>query len=247
MKDWKKVYHKVLKEATSGLARRYYRFRYAHYYGGIYTADAWGCFLGCVYCWARPVPASRCTFYEPDEVVRRLSRRPQVRLSFGEPTLYKEHLLAVLDQLQDVDLFILETNGLLLDEDYIQALENYAHFVHVRMSLKGVDRQTAIENTSFDVFEDQMATVERLSQSRLSFHLALLDVYSGEEVQQLISRLKEIGMNRGTGVKVDSCSLPQIEFERFVYYKHLDRRLRSWSRCPTLDKTQVRLNDKDSY
>ena len=34
-----------------GDKRRYYRFRFAKFYGGIITADALGCNLLCAYCW----------------------------------------------------------------------------------------------------------------------------------------------------------------------------------------------------
>jgi uncharacterized Fe-S cluster-containing radical SAM superfamily protein len=58
-----------------GDKRRYYRFRYAKFYGGIVTADAIGCNLLCAYCWnySRNLnPAKAGTFYSPSEVAGKL-------------------------------------------------------------------------------------------------------------------------------------------------------------------------------
>jgi hypothetical protein len=75
---------------------------------------------------------------------RRQGRKRQVsklRISGGEPTLGKEHLLSVLDCVAVRRgrgfTFILETNGIPLgyDPDYAQALAKYRD-IHVRVSLK---------------------------------------------------------------------------------------------------------------
>lgn len=54
-----------------GNARRYYRFRYALYYGGIVTADAVGCNLLCAYCWnyfknENPENAKYLGYFQPE-------------------------------------------------------------------------------------------------------------------------------------------------------------------------------------
>ena len=59
-----------------GLARKYYRFRPAKYYGGIATADIVGCPFLCAYCWnygrnLHP-EMSRDRYYSPQEVANRL-------------------------------------------------------------------------------------------------------------------------------------------------------------------------------
>jgi uncharacterized Fe-S cluster-containing radical SAM superfamily protein len=37
---------------SRGRLRKYYRFRWAGYYGGIATADCVGCCLRCLSCWS---------------------------------------------------------------------------------------------------------------------------------------------------------------------------------------------------
>jgi uncharacterized Fe-S cluster-containing radical SAM superfamily protein len=61
-----------------------------------------------------------------------------VRISGGEPTLAKEHLLKVLDLISRDFQFILETSGILFgyDDDYARALSKYSN-VYVRVSFKG--------------------------------------------------------------------------------------------------------------
>ena len=78
--------------------RKYYRFRYSRYYGGIVTADTIGCNLLCAYCWnyfRNLHPEKRGKFYAPDEVAKNLSkisRKRNVslfRISGAEPVLGK--------------------------------------------------------------------------------------------------------------------------------------------------------------
>ncbi|KUK23790.1 MAG: Radical SAM domain protein, partial [Thermotoga sp. 47_83] len=59
----------------NGEKRKYYRFRYSLYYGGIVTADTVGCEFLCAYCWnyfrnLRPKRAG--DFLSPEEVAERL-------------------------------------------------------------------------------------------------------------------------------------------------------------------------------
>ena len=63
-----------------GDKRRYHRFRFAKFYGGIVTADAVGCNLLCAYCWnySRNLNHTNAgDFYSPIEVVK--SFRPFLR------------------------------------------------------------------------------------------------------------------------------------------------------------------------
>ncbi|MFQ6001277.1 MAG: molybdenum cofactor biosynthesis protein MoaA, partial [Anaerolineae bacterium] len=62
----------------------------------------------------------------------------KLRISGGEPTLGKEHLLALLELVEGTDyLFIQETNGVLIgsNADYAHQLARYTK-IHVRVSLK---------------------------------------------------------------------------------------------------------------
>ncbi|MEM2704587.1 MAG: radical SAM protein [Candidatus Bathyarchaeia archaeon] len=141
----------VTRVSNEGLERKYYRFRRARWYGGIVTADCVGCGLICKFCWvsdkALHHPAATGTFYSAEKVAEKIqqiaqkSGLRQLRLSGGEPTLGKEHLLKLLELLSGKGCtFILETNGIPLacDEDYVSQLSRH-NFIHVRISLKGCD------------------------------------------------------------------------------------------------------------
>lgn len=63
----------------------------------------------------------------------------QVRISGNEPTMGKNHLLPVLEKMDESRLkFILETNGILLgnDPEYVESLKKFDD-LYVGVSLKG--------------------------------------------------------------------------------------------------------------
>jgi uncharacterized Fe-S cluster-containing radical SAM superfamily protein len=100
----------------------------------------------CVFCWSkkpRKNPEKSGCFYTSQRVAAKLisiahqNRYSQVRVTGNEPTLCKDHLLKILNQIPTNLLFILETNGILIDEDYAKSLEAFPN-IHVRVSLMGV-------------------------------------------------------------------------------------------------------------
>lgn len=103
--------------------------------------------MRCLFCWvdfSRDFPEEYGHFYSPEEVFSHLIKSARksgvsrLRISGGEPTLCREHLLTLLDLVEEADyLFILETNGIPLgqDGDYARQLARYPN-VHVRVSLK---------------------------------------------------------------------------------------------------------------
>src|SRR4030067_84963 len=108
------------------IRRRYFRFRPSRFYGGISTGDCVGCCLRCAFCWSwRQVerPTKFGELHAPEEVASRLisgattSSFRQVRISGGEPTVGREHLLTVLEVVPERDKFVLENNGILLGAD----------------------------------------------------------------------------------------------------------------------------------
>jgi len=88
--------------------RKYYRFRYTRYYGGIVTADTVGCNLLCAYCWnyfKNLRPEKHGTFYSPEDVAENLLKIARTkscylfRISGAEPILSRdsaEHLAGVM-------------------------------------------------------------------------------------------------------------------------------------------------------
>jgi len=151
----------VLREGPEGWERKYTDFYSVPVYGGIATGYAAGCCLRCSYCWSnwsRDFPDKLGQFYSPKQVVSNLLEAAQrgilyseywreriheinkLRLSGCEPTLGKEHLLAVLKLVEEskYPLFILETNGILLghERDYIKKLADFKEKLYVRVSMK---------------------------------------------------------------------------------------------------------------
>lgn len=67
----KKIENLVMKDGE----RKYYRFRYSLYYGGIVTADSVGCNLLCAYCWNyfKNMRLEKVgDFFSPEEVAEKL-------------------------------------------------------------------------------------------------------------------------------------------------------------------------------
>ena len=93
--------------------RKYYRFRFARYYGGIVTADAVGCCFLCAYCWnyfRNLKPDKIGKFYSAKEVAERLisistkKKCKRIRISGAEPILGKEsfnHLIELISILKE--------------------------------------------------------------------------------------------------------------------------------------------------
>ncbi|RLG38205.1 radical SAM protein [Candidatus Alkanophaga liquidiphilum] len=191
-----------------GNKRKYTDFYVVGVYGGIATGYAVGCCLRCVFCWVglgREFPERFGKFYSPEEAFKRLdevARRRKVRklrISGAEPTLCRRHLLELLELVErsPYELFILETNGILLaDQSYVAELSRFEK-VHVRVSLKAgtpgaFSRKTGAVEAAFELpFE----AIRNLIRHGLSFHVAVMSdprIMSGEERTSLLRKLKNI-------------------------------------------------------
>jgi uncharacterized Fe-S cluster-containing radical SAM superfamily protein len=99
----------VTQEGLHEQEKKYYRIRPARWYGGIVTADCVDCGLLCKFCWVQDNvmfhPADIGRFYSPTKIAEHLVTLAQkyklnlLRVSGGEPTLGKQHLLQLLDAL----------------------------------------------------------------------------------------------------------------------------------------------------
>ena len=212
----------INKIVSEGERRKYYRFRYAPYYGGIATADCVGCNLRCVYCWAWRIisnPKKYGKFYSPSEVVEKLLKIAReegvkrVRISGNEPTLNKEHLLKVLDSIPNKISFILETNGVLIgyDEKYAGELKKFKN-LHVRVSLKGSSKEefSKFTGASPEWFEFQLKALKNLVKNGVECHAAVIEI--AEDISSLRERVEKIGT--------------WLEVEPLIRYQHVVRRLR---------------------
>jgi uncharacterized Fe-S cluster-containing radical SAM superfamily protein len=151
----------VTRKGPEGVERKYTNFYSVPVYRGIATGYAVGCCLRCIYCWSdwsRDFPDKLGKFYSPKEVALKLFKAAEegivyspywrkiipkvnkLRLSGCEPTIGKEHLLAVLNFVKEskYPLFILETNGIILgsDKDYVKKLAEFKDKLYVRVSFK---------------------------------------------------------------------------------------------------------------
>jgi uncharacterized Fe-S cluster-containing radical SAM superfamily protein len=191
-------------------ARKYTDFYAVGVYRGIATGYTVGCCLRCYYCWvdwSRDFPEKYGKLYTPREVCERLekvargARVRKARISGGEPTLCKRHLLVVLEHVEkseDIELFILETNGILLgaDSEYAHKLAAFEK-VHIRVSLKAGNAEGFSERTGArgEEFELPFACIENLLAAGASFHVAAMTdprVMPREERRELLARLSKI-------------------------------------------------------
>ncbi|MCD6357958.1 MAG: molybdenum cofactor biosynthesis protein MoaA [Thermoprotei archaeon] len=213
-----------------GLSRKYYRFRGGRWYGGIATADCVGCNLRCVFCWgsyARDKPHRVGRFYPPEEVFKRLTRIAErrgyryLRVSGNEPTLCREHLLALLELVESTDYtFILETNGVLIgyDRSYARDLSRYSN-LHVRVSIKGASPTefASLTGAKPEAFELQLRALENLLDYGVSTHPAVMMSFSSpEDIRELESRLAEI----------DAKLVDELEEEYVFLYPHVIEQLK---------------------
>jgi uncharacterized Fe-S cluster-containing radical SAM superfamily protein len=206
-----KVKRAVTRSGLNGLEeRRYYRFRGGRWYGGIATGDVVGCNLRCGFCWSWREASHRMvegSFYKPEEVFRRLTSIADahgygyVRLSGGEPTISRKHVLKLLEVFEGTRYtFILETNGILIgvDNTYAEELASYRNLI-VRVSLKGTSREEfqmlTLAEPSF--FEYQLKALKNLVDAGLEpgkqvYPAVMLSFSSSENYEGLKVRLAEI-------------------------------------------------------
>ena len=191
-----------------GDARKYTKFYCVGVYGGISTGYTVGCDLRCIFCWvewSRDFPEQHGNFYTPRQVFERLvfnarkKRISKLRISGGEPTLCKDHLLKILDLINTTNYsFILETNGILFgqDKEYVQSLSKYKN-VYIRLCLKAGTPEGFQKRTGAlgDFFELPYTGIENLMEAKLKFHVACMNdpvLMSREENQAMLKKLKEL-------------------------------------------------------
>ena len=221
---------KIAKDVSKGRNRKYYRFRAAPYYGGIATADCVGCCLTCMFCWSwNIVIRSKVVgkFYSPEFVadklvkISRKNKFNQMRISGNEPTLNREHLLAVLEAMPSHYRFILETNGILLghDRNYCQDLARFPN-LRVRVSLKGCNSSEFEHLTGMDgnAFHLQLKALKNLQEESISCHPAVMGCFSSAESMKSLSKKLE---------SIDR-TFRFFENEQLIMYPAVEERLRKF-------------------
>lgn len=223
----------VTRMGPEGQERKYYRVRPARWYGGIVTADCVGCGLLCRFCWVSSVvmnrPGDVGSFYTPKKVAESLTSLAEkcklnlLRISGGEPTIGKQHLLTLLEDLKGKGYrFILETNGIPIacDEDYAESLAKY-DFIHVRVSLKGCNEREFAMLTGADSegFTLQLKALQKLVDAKVSCHPSVMASFSPKKnLQSLLQRIRQIRPSLAE----------EMEIEELILYPHVVRRLHSY-------------------
>lgn len=209
--------------------RKYYRVpRPGRWYGGIATADCCGCNLKCVFCWSnkpRDNPGKVGDYYSPDDVFNKIIRCARdhdyrlLRISGNEPTIAQEHLLKVLSLVDTTKYhFILETNGTLLNEAYVQALARFNN-LHVRVSLKGTnpDEFSMLTGAAPGAFEKIIEGITFLTEYKIDFSCAAMLSFSPDKNVLLFKeRLKGIARSASEN----------LEEEYVFLYPHVVQRLK---------------------
>ncbi|MGQ9624648.1 MAG: radical SAM protein [Candidatus Bathycorpusculaceae bacterium] len=223
----------VTRISSEGQERKYYRIRKARWYGGIITADCVGCGLICKFCWVSDAvmfhPTDVGRFYTSTEVASDLISLAKkcglklLRVSGGEPTIGKRHLLQLLDKLQGTGFrFILETNGILIahDESYAAELSNY-DFIHVRVSLKGCNKQefAMLTGAKPEGFESQLKALQNLMVNGVSSHPSVMASFSSKEsLRRLVQTLGQISTNFADELEVEELILYPRVIEKLKRY-----------------------------
>ena len=221
----------VTRNTGDAQERKYWRFRIDRWYGGIVTADAVGCGLLCKFCWVsdkimmKPAEAGRFYSHETvaDILIEMAGKKGirQVRVSGGEPTIGRDHLLQVLEGLKERGLlFILETNGILIgeDESYARELSKFP-FVHVRVSLKGCSEEefSSLTGARQEGFLLQLKALQNLVKENVKCHVAVMVSFSPENSQQrLVERLRAI----------DPKLVQELEAEELILYPSVRTKVR---------------------
>lgn len=214
---------------VKGSSRKYYRLgRKGMWYGGIATADCLGCSLKCVFCWSnkpRDNPEKMGRFYEPEEVYESLLHCARkegyslMRVSGNEPSLAREHLLSLLAAVDSSQYrFILETNGIHIDQDLARSLSEF-DCLHVRVSLKGAnaDEFHLLTGARGEAFQLQLDALRNLASNGVSCHAAVMSSFSTEKN---LSRLKE------ELHKIHRALPRALEEEGLILYPHVEKRLK---------------------
>ena len=241
----------ICRKSEKGLERKYTAFYATGVYGGIATGYAVGCCLRCYYCWtewSRDFPEIYGEYHSPREAFKNLDKAAKkygvnkLRISGCEPTLCREHLLQLLEYVEDsrYPLFILETNGILFgwDESYVKEVARFEK-VHVRVSLKAATPKTFTARTGAapEFWELPFKAVEHLYRHGASFHVAVMSdprIMPADERRQLIERLREIDVVIAANLEEELCDPYETTVARMAAYgvdpmKFFSKRVELWT------------------
>jgi uncharacterized Fe-S cluster-containing radical SAM superfamily protein len=158
----------------------------------------------------RDRPESIGKFYSPEHIFGKLTAcaekfgYEQLRVSGNEPTIGREHLLRLLELVDRTRYgFILESNGILIDSKYAKRLSEFKR-VHVRISLKGTNREefSLLTGAVPEAFDLQLRALRNLLDTSVPCHPAVMLSFSSEKnYDGLKRRLREMDTVLSDGVE----------------------------------------------
>ena len=187
-----------------------------------------GCNLNCPFCSVDAGPASttRATSYEVEmeyllEAVQEIARFKGAGVechidSPGEPVMYARlpELIAELRQIDEVSTISLQTNGTLLNDAKIAALES-AGLDRINLSLHALDPAIAQLLAGVDWYDIEKLTDAAKAVARSRMDLLIAPVYipgiNDAEIPKLIRFAQEIGAGR---------RFPPLGIQKFEHYRY---------------------------
>lgn len=219
-----------------GDSRKYTAFYATGVYGGIATGYAVGCCLRCFFCWSewsRDFPEIYGEFYSADDAYKNILKAARMygvrkaRISGCEPTLCRDHLINLLEHIErsrDIDIFILETNGILfgIDRNYVKEISRYEK-VYVRVSLKAGYPHTFTARTGAikEAFNIPFEAIKNLLKYNVRFHVAAMTdprIMPYDERRELIRRLAEINEVIAANLEEELCDPYDTTIVRMYVY-----------------------------
>ena len=232
---------KTEKIVCKGNKRRYLRFGTTPDYGtGVATAYTAGCNLKCIFCWASETRDNleiSKSFYSPEDVfgilsgiVKKHPKIDKVRISDGEPTIGRQHLLELIELVEksDIGKFILETNGTLLgkDETYVRDLSKFRKLV-VRVGLKAgtSEAYSRITNALPKTFELPFQAIRHLYKYKIPCSIAAMS-----QDPRFMTPLERISLIVKLGT-IDPALVLKLEEEMTILFPTAKKRLEAggWS------------------
>jgi uncharacterized Fe-S cluster-containing radical SAM superfamily enzyme len=187
-----------------------------------------GCNLNCPFCSvdAGPESTTRTTSYEVEmeyllEAVKEIAEFKGKGVechidSPGEPVMYQHlpQLIAALRQIDEVSVISLQTNGTLLNEAKIAALES-AGLDRINLSLHALDPAIAKMLAGVDWFDIDILIKTTKDIARSNIDLLIAPVYvpgiNDAEIPKLIRFAQEIGAGK---------RFPPLGIQKFEHYRY---------------------------
>ncbi|WP_042684209.1 radical SAM protein [Methermicoccus shengliensis] len=183
-----------------------------------------GCNLNCIFCSVDEgrMSKTRKTDYivDPDYMAEEVEKVAKFKGGYieihldgqGEPLLYPymEELVKKLSALKEVSVISMQTNGILLNEEKISALEKYV--TRVNLSLSSLDEEIARKLHGSYPLKKVIENAEMIANSRMDLLIAPVWVpgYNDEEIPKIIEFALEIGAGK---------RYPPLGIQKYIPYK----------------------------